>query len=275
MNRWQTAQQIAFLIRNKVWPDAPSEPVVRTAVVSDLPVEAVYTAESTPFVLVKPVGNERDEEHPERDQVSRYEVSVAAEGWTDVEGTSALVGANRVAPSGGLTHQGTSQGRGLLEIEEMVRQACTSRDGSGAFVGACSDTSAELVVMPGGVVVSTVKLVVEAWSTTRDRTYPAPRLLTATGAAGVVSLTWAGTPRRWDTLGGATPQYAVYYQAGSTAPAYGAGTLYTPTAGSTAASITTGAGTWSFALFSLFDETGNGVNERQTSNPTTALAVAA
>lgn len=269
MNRWQVAKQFVWLLGNKTWPDAPNEPVFSKAVVSDLPIEVVYTSETVPFVLVRPQGADKDGEHPEHASVQRFEIAIAAEGWTDLEGASALVGGNRVAPSGGLSHQGTSQGRGLLELEELARQALTSLDGSGGMVSACTvGSSNELTIMPGGVLVSVVRLAVEVYNTTRDRTYAYPIMLKASGAGGVVSLTWSLPPSRWDSLG-----LVLVYQSGTSAPsAPNLGTPVSVTPTQTTASVTTGTGTWSFALFSSYDETGNGVAERYSSSSPIANA---
>lgn len=264
-NRWQYAKQIEYQLRTVRWPDAPAGLVLGWAATSDLPVEAVYAVETVPFALVRTGGAEPGPEVAGFATSAQFEIELVTEGRVDMEGSSSIVGGGRNNASGGLTHQGSSEGRGLLEIEEMCRRALTSYDLSAGMLSSCEITAAGVTtIMPDGFVASVTKLSVTVFGVTRDRYYPSPVVKTATGGVGGVTLGWALPTRRWDALGGASPKLRIYYQTGAVAPAYGSGTLYTPADGSVAATVPTGAGTWSFTIFSLYDETGNGVNERQS-----------
>lgn len=266
INRWQAANQLAFLLKNAVWSDSPNAALLGYAAVSDLPMDDVIQFESLPFCLVRPGTGEPEPEHPELTRTLRFEVELAQVGMTDMEGGSALQGGNR-------TSAGTSDGRGLFELEELVRQALDSQDSSKGFQGVATITASGMPTpLNDGQYIALSKLQVEIYNAGRDRYYAPPTFLTASGAGGNVSLTWSNPPRRWDSLGGAAQQLAIYYVSGNTPPTYaqGGATLFMPTAGATSASVHTTAGTWSLSIFALYDETGNGLNERQS--PATLVA---
>jgi hypothetical protein len=161
-----------------------------------------------------------------------------------------------------------------MEIEEEVEKAVgrlTGADGVRATVALVSAPSAQQA--QGRIVVAT-EIQVRAGCTVR-RHYDAPSFLVATGAAGSVSLSWVNPPLRWDQYPGDAHDGTrlapiLRYASGATPPSSATagsdgGTL---AASATTASVTLAAGTYSFAIFQPYTETGGSAAERYSAQET-------
>lgn len=281
MNGWQVLQQLAYECRIQLWIDSPYENVFDK---DSVRVSAAITKEALaqllpPMVFLHPGAAEAD---PEIRGLARMPVHARLTCISEDEmGENVLIGANR-----GSNGQGSSDGRGLLEIEEEFLRAIDRFNNqagvllTGGFVGAVEPAYAD-----GIGYIATRNYLFDA-QVTRARYYHPPLHVAATAnGGGQVTIAWGAPPARfdhhplhaWEALRGGM---VVRYAAGSTAPA-------SPTAGSSAGTVSgpfgvslvvTGLtpGTYSFAVFTGYDETGSGSNERfsdQEDGTTVTVAV--
>jgi hypothetical protein len=265
---WQTLRQLAYLLAAATWPDAPSEKVLGSAraalVGEDL---AAANLRAGAHALVRPGAYDADPDEP-RLLRQELEVVLAVRSEGDPFGERALIGGPR---SGG---QGSSGGRGLLEVEEPALAAVdrlTQTTGVRPVVRRASGTVATPVA--GSAWLASRVHKVEA-IVTRDRYYHPPTKLRATAAGGgAVSLTWALPPDRWDRR-----RVVLRRAAGATAPSSASAGTSVTLSGSLATSVTDspGVGTWSYAMFAAYDETGSATDERWSAQErnTTATVVA-
>lgn len=268
MNTWQIPQQIAFLLQCARWEDSGQEVVFdkRSVLVSSAVVfEALPGIH--PIALVSPGQGTPD---PELIGLSSDAFNVRLIlGRDDQVGEKVLIGGNR-KPSGG---QGSSEGRGLLEIEEQVLRTIERLDDVvGIRIGGGFRTVPEAVYDQQMGYLAARVLTFEI-DVTRARYYHPPRDLVATAlGSGQVSLTWAMPANRFDfhdTLSipdlAARGKIVVRRSAGSSPPALPTtGQAVLPQGGDHASSLTDtpGAGTWTYALFAGYDEMGEGSVER-------------
>lgn len=278
MNAQQFARQIQYVLAAQTWVDSPSEYVFGrhaggigaggSVIVTDGPEAKALAELRTPFCLVTVGDNRPDEEHPDLEQQD-FDLILVVQVEGDDLGERVLLGGPRPSAGG----QGSSRGRGMLEVEERVKAAAgrlTGADGCPAAL-ACVG-SPPSVKVEGGYMVSSRKYRLRAWCT-RQRTYDPPTALVATGGVGSVTLSWALPPTRWDLR-----QMVLRKASGSTAPASASAGTGVTLSGDLATSVvdTVAAGTWSYALFAGYSETGEAANERYSSQVTgtTRTAVA-
>lgn len=252
MNDWQHLRQIAYLLEAATWLDGTTEKVFSRAIPTAGETPKALSQYRPPFVLLTADGKTNDDENP---GLVMYELGativVAVEG-RDL-GQAALMGGGR---SGG---QGSSKGRGLLEVEEEFNRVVGRLTGAdGAPAVAYESGSAQAVEVDATRYVTARKHSIKVLGTAA-RYYPPCLFLVGTGAAGSVGLTWKLPPTRYDSL---VP--VVRYASGATAPTSAtAGTGVSGlTSASVSATVTLAAGTWSFAIFMSYDELGTGTADR-------------
>lgn len=258
------SRQLAWLVRTHTWPDATTGPLARRVYVIVGANDPALTDAACPFVCIHADGKEPDDQQPELGYAVFSVIIVQAAEGQDMTQAALLGGAR----TGGL---GESEGRGALEIEEEVEKAVgflTGADGCRATVGAASAPSAQQA--QGRIVVAT-EIPVRAAITTR-RHYECPSYLVATGGSGSVALSWANAPTRWDQYdeNGTRLAPIVRYATGATAPADAtSGTGVSGiSAGDTSKSVSLAAGTYSFAIFQPYTETGVSTPERYSAQET-------
>lgn len=249
MNGWQLMRQIKDTLEAVTWDDDSTLVLQEVAVTSGDGAFGRLAALRTPFALVRPAGWTADgeQENLRRQQV---EVIVVTAVMGDERGERALIGGPRSAG------QNASQGRGVLEIEERVDLALdTLRGEQGVRVYARSASAAatQLVEGLGWVAARSLRLDAEV-GVARD--YPAAYAFIATGQ---VQLTWRNPGSRYDLR-----RVVLRRALGNTAPASpDAGTGVTLSGDlATSVSDAPSPGTYSYALFVAYDETGSSTDER-------------
>lgn len=264
MNSWQACRQLRSLLRAAVWPDGAGEVVFSNRVHVSAVMDDKLATIGFPFARVAPGGATTDEQDA-RIETAEIVVEVVCRATGDHVGEAALLGSSRG------NGQGSSMGRGLLELEEAVKTAVAKLHGtSGVNLRVTSRSAVRAGVVDGVGYVARRELTLEGVLTT-DRTYaPATRLLATAPGVGVASLTWTIPPTRYDLL-----SMVLRRAAGSTAPATAtSGTSVSlATALATSKSDTPGAGTWSYSLFAGYDELGAGSADRYSAAASVTVVV--
>lgn len=245
MNAWQCLRQLRSILRAAVWPDGTGEVVFSNRVhVTAGPPEGVIPSIGYPFCLLAPGSADEDEDEAFV-EVTGIRALLVVRGAGDAYGETALMGGPR---SGG---QGSSKGRGLLEVEEALRDAVAKLSGPNGVNLRVTGRSAPVAQTIGSDYVVSREYSLEAVLTV-DRTYPpATSFLASDATGGNASLTWALPPSRYDRVG-----VVLRRAAGTTAPASAtAGTgVALSSALATSKTDNPGAGTFSYALFAGYDE---------------------
>lgn len=274
MNFPQIVAQAQWLVRRAVWDTGAAETIVRWCAVIAGPDDPGLTDFATPFACIHPNGEEADEEDPKLTISSLSLVVVQSNEGQDMTQASILGGSRPGGP-------GSSRGRGALEIrEELLKNlgALTGADGCRAAV--VYRSSPAVAVANGRNVVAT-EATLQAYTTVAQH-YDPPLFLVGTGAAGSVTLTWVNAPLRWDQYTGTAHDGTrlapiIRYATGATAPATATdGTGVSGiTAGDTSKTVSLAAGTYSFAIFQPYTETGGASAERYSAQElsTTSLSV--
>lgn len=246
MNAWQVARQLAYLLRTATWPDTPSAVVFGEVAVTDVPLEqAIGAFGRFPLALIRMGGGPADPQQPQLlTESASVDLVVALPG--DSVGERSLLGGPR---AGG---QGTSAGRGVLEVEEEAAEACQKLGGAnGVRVrivsrgrSAVSEDKAHGYVMSRGLALEV--------RCSAARHYPKPMNFVATGGVGQVVMTWDLPPARFDRLA-----VILRRASGATPPASATSGTGVTLASATATGVTdvVAAGTYSYALFESYDET--------------------
>lgn len=245
MNAWQALRALRAILRAAVWPDGTGEVVFSSRVhaTAGTP-DGVVPGTGYPFCLLAPGSSDADEDQADL-EISTIRVLLVVRGAGDAYGESALLGGPR---SGGV---GSSKGRGLLEVEEVLRNAIEHLNGPDGINLRVTSRSAPQAQIVGSDYIVSREYSLEAALTT-DRTYAPPvRFLATALGGGQVSLAWALPPARYDRVG-----VVLRRAAGATPPASAsAGTgVSLSSATATSKTDTPGAGQFSYALFGAYDE---------------------
>lgn len=265
MNTWQALRQIKATLEAATWADGTGGKVFGQVMVSAGYPRGARPAVRFPLARVWPTAATVDEAQAQlRSQAFAVEISQQVLG--DVTGEGSLIGGAR---SGG---QGESDGRGLLELEEILEQEL-------GRVARLEGFNVSLVHSTGAEASQDEQFGYLAWRTyeflgllTRDRTYPPARRLAAADAGGQsVSLTWKVPAARFDRSA-----LVLRRASGSTAPATVTdGDAVTVSGFAESLSDAVGvAGTYSYALFVGYDETGSGTPDRYSAADTATVVVA-
>lgn len=264
MNTWQVLRQLRYLLEQATWPDGEQASVFGRVVVSAGAQETGLSQIRFPFAVLAPSDASSDSEAPSlmvQNVDARLAVRVASDPW----GQDALLGGPRGAG------QGTSQGRGLLEVEEVFLSTLGSLLGLNGVRLKVKYQSAVAPVLDethGYVALRDYRL--EVWTTT-ERSYEAPtRLAGADQGGGSVDLTWALPATRFDLR-----EVVLRRAAGATpppSPTSGTG-VSLPSLLPSAHTDSPGAGTHSYALFAGYDELSEGASSRYSTAATLTVAV--
>ena len=246
----------------QAWPDGSAEKVFRAVYISQIDPAQITWLTSTPLLIITmgPAENDRWEETLWKQTVNVQLVTMSS---GDPYGERPLIGGPR---AGG---QGSSQGRGLLEIEEELLKAFRylNRD-DGVLIRLRSRSEVETGEL-NGIVGASRRYTFEALIKD-ERDYPAAFRFTATDATGGdADLAWSLPAARFDRV-----SLVLRRDAGSTPPA-SVSLGDSVTVGATATSLTDspGAGTFSYALFVGYDEDEDGTADRYSSSVTATVTV--
>lgn len=246
MNTYQVSRQVKYILGLRRWEDNPAnEKVFGAAVVSVAPQAEAMNKFRYPLAMVVPGSATVDAEEMDLlDQAITVRVicMVEADGY----GESPLIGAHRRT-------SGSSDGRGILEIEEELFSSIARSSGADGIeirLWSSSEVQAELIEDLGYVVARDYLF---GCLTTTTKTYPAPYKLAATDqGAGSVDLTWLLPAARYDRY-----RVILRYASGATAPTSITGGTGVTLSGDDATSVTqTGlsTGTYAWAIFETYDE---------------------
>ncbi len=276
MNPWQQARQIKWILDWARWPDGaagrlfPANSVVIVSggdpALSDL---------RYPIAMVVDAGQESDPQTPEL-LACRWRILLFARAEGQEASMAAAMGGPRTNGTG------ASEGRGVSEIAEEVVRNLSLLTGANGMAASCRVRSGAQGAQIGSAFVAGKEIECETWATA-TRHYDSPLFLAGTGGSGQVALTWKNPPTRWDQYIGAQHDGTrlapiVRYASGATAPASAtAGTGVTGiSAGDTSKTVTgLAAGTYSFAIFQPYTESGGASAERYSAQElsTTALSI--
>jgi hypothetical protein len=262
---WQLVKTLRARLVARTWPDSPNEPVFPVVVVTAAAWASLMSNRRTPLVAIRPGKSDGDAESLDlTTQSIDFMILVAVEG--DEVGQNAMIGGNR---SGG---QGSSRGRGLLEVEEELEAVLQSMVQSGYRFTFVSASDTEGIETDAGTPYAVHRVYTWEVPATRTRFYHPPANLVATGGVGSVTLAWTLPPDRYDRR-----QIVLRRAAGATAPTGPTDGTGVTLAGDLATSVvdTVAVGTYSYAIFCGYTETGAATNERYSSaaTGTTRLSV--
>jgi hypothetical protein len=256
VNPWQATQQIATALRATTWPDSPSEKVFGAVEISAPGMYKRVQESRFPVAIVVPDDEHNDVEVNDK-MIARWELFFDAEISQSKMGAASIIGGSRSAGVG------SSQGRGVLETEEVARTALglSGITGGGGIaaefrlnIRITDGRGVEMIDEEHRVLAERV-LILEAtcW---RDRYYAPVRGLTLTDSGShSINTRWLDpfSSARWDFL-----DVMIRYKSGGTPPSSPTdGTLYAKYAlgaGPGTVVVALGAGTWSLAAFVEYDE---------------------
>ena len=265
MNTWQALKQIKATLVAATWDDSPAE-----LVFGDVVVSAGFDRESRPavqfpLVRLRPLVLQVDEEEDAL-VVQRFELELTQQVRGDYTGEVSLIGGTRSSGQGG------SDGRGLLELEEVVLSELgelARAQGIGLRLDVASAAAASSDKDFGYLAFRIYEF--EAWLAA-GRVYPeASRLAASDAGSQTASLTWANPSDRFDRS-----DLVLRRASGSTAPATIAdGTDVS--VGDSAESLSDapgGAGTYSYSLFVGYDELAQGAPDRYSAAASVTVELA-
>ena len=116
MNDWQAVRQLRFLLEAAAWPDGAAERVFGSVTIAQMVDEDALALKRFPQALLRVLDGNDDPETPAL-TTRRFELALVCHVAGDPFGEHALVGGAR-----GSAGQGSSQGRGALEVLEEVRK---------------------------------------------------------------------------------------------------------------------------------------------------------
>ena len=248
----QLVKQFRYILRAAVWPDVGGEKVFGSVHITDMPSEEAYPLIRMPVCFIH-VGS--DEPNPQTPGYlsQDFTFTILADGKGDKWGEAGIVGGPRVSGNLG------SQGRGVLELDEEIRRNFDQiQETLGVKIIARPSSAVATATVEGLGVVSARDITIRAQCTTR-RYYHPPLRVAAVVVAANVTLTWADPPDRFDRR-----IVRIRRLSGSTAPAdVTAGTQVADVAIGTQTYVDApGAGTWTYAAFAAYTDSGIAQNER-------------
>ena len=259
MNAWQVAKQLRYLLRNATWPDSPNDKVFGQVIIGEGVSEKAISQIRFPFALIVPMDATADDEEPRLER-QNYEVQLVARVANDPLGESTLIGGAR-------SSAGSSGGRGVMELEEILLDTIVTLDRSnGVRIRADYKTAAESRFVEGMGYVGTRGYMFSALVTSA-RSYETPSSLTAANlGSGDVALSWTLPPARYDEVG-----LVLRRASGATPPATPSdGTGVTVASDATSVTDTGAAGSVSYSLWRVYNEHGGTTAERYSTTAATA-----
>ena len=274
MNEWQAHRQSIDLLEKLTWPDGPAEPVfgVGNALSTLAPADNQWENLILPCVFLVPGGGQQDPGTDGNmnimgtDMIARVINSIPG----DEVGQAAILGSNRKAA--GVAGQGSSDGRGLLEIQSPFLNTfkqLNNEFGIRTFIKANSRVQGGFDPDLGYVVYRDYLFGAKF---TVLEFYHDVRIFNATNpSSGQVDLTWENAPARFDLR-----ENIVRRTSGSTPPTGPTDGTDVPLAGLLDSSVSdTGLtpGTFSYGIFVGYDETISATNERFSDGKTLTIVV--
>jgi hypothetical protein len=188
VNLVQFVRQLQYILRTQTWTDSPSGPVFASVHITQNPTDQAVEQFRYPLALIAVKDGASDTQEPTI-KLERIEVTLAVANAGDQIGEFAMVGGQRAS-------QGRSQGRGLLEVEEVFRSAVATLNSSRMVSVIEVDASAaDAAYTDGTGYVATRSYLLEATLGTL-REYPSPNfgnVLTASSSTEVHQWTIDGT----------------------------------------------------------------------------------
>lgn len=259
MNSFQATSNLVNYLNqaNFTWPTTTTPVLGRVAVTVNAPTFNALD-QIAPSVLIRPDRSTPHGEHPaEIEEEARWTVTLYVLNATDQAGGAAVVGGNR-------TSQLKSEGRGLLEIEPLLRAQIYQAFLAAGVRPRITEQPATVPEPLQGLLAARAFLVTATRFPVQP-TFSNVTFLLATTTGGA-TLTWTAPPARWDLVA-----LQVNRATGSTAPATpSSGSVLTSTLSPTATGyVDSGGGTGkSYSVFGVFDETANPfTSARDSSNP--------
>jgi len=246
MNIWQIMRQLEYLIASRKWEDdAGNEEVILPVPTAGTPKRAANSL-TLPFVLITPLGGPADEEDPDIWDESVRFVIVSGQG-ADPTGKAALIGGSRASG------QGSSHGRGLLELQEEVLAAINQLGKDlGVVIQGRNARSGEAFEDDDFGYIVNRQLFYDVRCTSFRYYHPCRVFAAVDGASGEADLTWNLPPDRFDRR-----KLMLRRASGSTPPADTSSGTEVALGSDLPTSFTDdpGAGTWSYSLFAGYLET--------------------
>ena len=262
MNSWQASLQAKHQLLKQAWPDSPFGNVFAQVFCTQTTAEDCSGSLRFPFAIVRVLDAQFDPDD-QRYNVQKFEVVSCVNHTGSQVGESGLIGGNRQS-------QGTSGGRGLLEVEEQVLNALEFLNQTNAFrIQLVGFGAAEAGNVEGMGYVVARALTFQARLTT-ERDYPTPnagKALPNSAIGTAITLTWTFHDRfdcrnayPGSQLQAARGKLVLRRASGSTPPATITSGTNIPLSAAVATTVTDnpGHGTWSYSLFAQYDEYGNG-----------------
>lgn len=244
------------LLQAAVWPGSSTpifapESVVVATTESDMDVLDAHTV--LPLAVIALSGGSADPAFRDEPGYWEHQVDVvlAVKNSGDRKGEAPVMGSAR---------EGTtdSRGRGVLEIVEPVLAALELLNVQDGITVACVSQGEQATRRdPSDGTVYALQGLSFSVSCARERYYPAPRRLVASPTSGEVALSWENPPARFDRL-----RVVLRRASGAVAPSSpSAGTGVTLASDFAESAVdTVAAGTYSYALFMVYDEFSRGAN---------------
>lgn len=245
MNSWQVIKQLRFLIKAETWPDEAAEKVVSDVLLTPALPEEAWGDVRTPWVMLAPADATADDQNPDL-LTQRFKMLLVCSAAGDHHGESVLVGTGR---GGG---QGSSKGRGILEVEEEVLDASGKLTGADGVNLICTRKGTAGLLRVGDMSFLAYREYTLECLVTRQRYYHPPRNLAKSSS----TVSWALPPARFDRY-----RILLNRKSGATAPSSAHDSTATDVSlGSDLATSVSDAtsGTWTYAVWCAYDETHSG-----------------
>lgn len=271
MHVWQIERQLAKLLADATWGDAPNAVVLTGGVAVSPDGIGPYLPPGgpnglgTPFALVSVERETAEPEIPGLGEARLQARVVAGSRVNDAHGVQSVVGGTRDPVQG----QGKSTGRGLDEITQRLVDGAMAGgklvESSHAIQGRVSSVGPVVQADGNEILYRAIEVTARSLAT---RHYHPVYKLKATGGVAKVDLAWSLPATRWDTFslvlrrsvaGGAVPA----------SPTDGVGVAVAVT-DTTKTVDGLAAGVYQFALWVAYDETASGTAERYSAAATAA-----
>ena len=250
MDRRQSERQILYLLRSALWAVDPLVVTSPSAVLTDAfassrPADELLALRGAPFAVLRPDGDDADQDQPGRYSSARHEVQVVVSGQGHPAAQDALLGANRASL---IVSPGAGADQVAGRLEELYATLVASTHGVQGRLArtrppVTAGVDAQAVVVPFDL---------EILDETAGRTYATAQRFRATGGAGQIALAWSLPPDRFDRL-----RVVLRRASGSTPPATPSDGSPVTLSGDLATSVTDSglaAGTYAYALFAAYDD---------------------
>jgi len=269
VNVWQMTRQLQYILEGKLWPGGAFK-VFKVVRISVAPDDELQNKERFPFVAIRPMGAQADPNQSEEPRllVQNYAMRVFVAQDGDDVAESAIIGAHR---AGGAL---SSRGKGLLEVEEQLIDAVGLVTGAnGAKILNSLRSAVDMIREDDRPHIVLRDYLFEAVVGNARFYHPGTRLAATAPGGGVVSLTWKLPPTRFDFV-----RMRLRRAVGSTPPSSptdGTDVTLAAPATDTSKTDTPGAGTFSYALFALYDDLHNTPTAELTASASDTVTIVA